>query len=269
MRILGIDFETAGTRQEGIFRAVEVGFAIYDTTSKRLESSHGYLLNDLKITKDLNDVDLENYYMIPKEVSEIHGIDTNSVIQRGKTPLYFLADLVQEDLYQVDAIMVWNGYFFDKPLMIDIVDRFMIPEYSSLREQLLSLPWIDLKLDGAYKYRLDHEAADRGILSAYPHMGLADVITMFRVLDHDLEKNIKDIYTLFAISETPFVIAEANTQYHERELAKKAGFKWNPTLKVWWKLIREYDIEHQSSSWGFNVSTRVATPEIYDSYFKY
>ena len=267
MRILGIDFETAGTKKEGVFRAVEVGFAVFNAETLRIESSHGYLLNDLKISLGPDTSDLENYYQIPEKITEIHGLTTDVVLARGKDPLYFLADLVQEDLYQIDAIMVWNGYFFDRPLLFDMVTRFFAAEYQTLSEQLTLVPWLDLKLDGGYKYRLDHEAADRGILSAYPHMGLADVITMFRVLKHDMETKKQDIYALFSRAESPFVIVKANTTYHEKDLAKAQGFRWNSELRVWWKLLREKDLI--GLELPFTIETQIATSDIYEKYFSY
>lgn len=266
MKILGLDFETAGTRSTGHFRAVEVGFAILNTETKRAEVTHGYFLNDLLKEKDLSPQDIENHFEIPKEVTEIHKLTTKDVFENGKSIDFFVTDLVCLPLYDIDAIMVWNGYFFDRPLLFDILDRSVYSEkIAELIKVLKELPWIDLKHDLKFKHKLDHEAADRGILSAYPHMALADVITMFRLFNHT-NVNIED---LLKIAESHFVIVRAKTTYDEREKPKKENFRWNPAQKCWWRLMRLNEQFEARQNWTFDVEVLAASPEIVDSYMRY
>ena len=219
MRILGIDFETAGTRQTGHFRAVEVGMALLNTDTKRIEFSAGYLVNDLLKSKDLSPHDIENHFEIPEEVSKIHKLTLQDVFKQGRDPLHVFSDIILMDTASIDAIMVWNGYFFDRPLLFDLIARNFKDEKSQTIEKWLrEISWIDLKHDMNFKNKLDHEAADKGILSAYPHMALADVITMFKLYN---TLQVDENWLVNVQGKSPFAIVKAKTTYEEREKPKK------------------------------------------------
>ena len=260
MKILGIDFESAGTRKQGHYRAVEVGYGVYNTASNRLEMCQGYFLNDLAVQPTSEDV-FPAYLEIPEEVSKIHHIKTEEVIKYGKPTTEFISDMALTLLYDVDAIMVWNGLFFDIPLLHDIIKRTFQNLDNYAIKRLLSLPVIDLKVDGLFKEKLNHTAADYGILAFFPHMGIADVITMFQVL----HASKLDVNHLLEKAKSPMVISFAVCDFDTKDLAKEQGYKYCKIYdNSWWKLHRESEYIADKEQYKFATWYQLATAEMLD-----
>ncbi len=55
-------------------------------------------------------------------------------------------------------------------------------------------------------------------------------------------------------AQSPTIVVQAHQARHENDLAKKAKFRWYPEKKMWWKFVKEMDLESFVKSVTFDVS---------------
>jgi hypothetical protein len=144
-----------------------------------------------------------------------------------------------------DYIIGYNVRRFDREILWSWVER----ESRLLPEKL----WIDLYADLPWQVpmgKLSHVAADHGILNLFPHSALADCQTVLALggkYDWDL---------LVKRAQSPIVILRSRQGRNENDLVKEAPFKfrWNPDKKIWWKPVKQQDVDEVINAAGFEIS---------------
>jgi len=49
-------------------------------------------------------------------------------------------------------------------------------------------------------------------------------------------------------------VVQSHQSRHENDLVKKLQFRWNPDRKIWWKAVKEMDIEQLKKDASFALS---------------
>ncbi|MDA4129152.1 MAG: 3'-5' exonuclease [Thaumarchaeota archaeon] len=232
MITLGLDFETTGLNPEGD-RVLEVGAALYSTGQKKVLESAGYLV--------------KSSVPVSEHVTAITGITQSAVDKFGyesKDALEALLDLAD----QADAFLGQNVVRFDK--------RFL---ENWARREGLAFPnklWIDSRTDlpGTEGKHLNYMAADEGFLNLFPHSALTDVLTVIKLTQrHDFNKIVER-------AQSPTVVLLGHQKREDNNLAKARKFSWNGDYRVWWKTVKQLDVEAEVVAAKFDIS--FAPPEI-------
>lgn len=242
MIILSLDFETTGLDVVED-RPIEVGAALYTTGQNRLLETAGYLVKSDKT--------------ITSEITEITGITQAAVNKFGyesRTGLDNLLAMIQV----ADAFIGQNVIRFDKRVLETWGQR----EKVAIPEKL----WIDTRTD-LVNYRtkkpvegkhLGYMAADAGFLNLFPHGAITDCLTVLKLVDHYAPGNQFDLVVERAKSPTLVLIAKVS--FADNQLAKDRKFRWNPGYKIWWKTVKQLDLDEEVAQAKFDIS--IAGPEI-------
>lgn len=234
MKLLGLDFETTGVDIETL-RVTEVGAVLYDWD----------LMVPIEVQADLvKEADLRKLDDI---IVELTGITDEMIYKYGKDPLEVITRLVGL-IDKADYIVAHNGNEFDRP----ILDRFIKRNTpANIEINAKKIHWIDTMTDIDYPRKigtrkLEDLAGRHGFLNPFPHRAFTDVMAMMKILDnYNLEKVIE-------ISHSPTVRYNAMVDYHARDVAKRAGFKWDTVERVWFYTVKEcFVTEELLASWDF------------------
>jgi DNA polymerase III epsilon subunit-like protein len=226
MIVLALDFETTGLNVVED-RVIEVGAILWSSGQQKCLESTGFLVqSDVPITP---------------EVTTITGITQAAVDRFGYEPKDAL-DNVLDLATQADAIAGHNVIRFDKRVLEEWAKRHQV----TIPDKL----WIDTTADlpGAKFGTLSHVAADHGFLNLFPHSALADCQTVVKLLQ------MYDIVDVVARSKSPTIAIRSHQDRANNQDAKKLKFRWEPERKVWWKLIKEMDLEEFAKAAPFNIS---------------
>ena len=237
MLILGIDLETGGSFDaplEDNF-ITELGAVLWDTET----NTPVQMINSL--------IDCKRD--ICQEAEDYTGISTEMARTYGKKMHLVLEDL-KPMFDQCNYVLAHNGLRFDKP----ILDEVFPCNHRT---------WIDSLIDVPYpknctSKNLTYLAGFHKILNCFQHRAITDVLTMFEVVSK------YDWQTIIAVADTPIVRARAIMAAPnwksatsmaafnvEKDLVKKAGFKWDATNKTWEIETRELLIGQRSQEWDF------------------
>lgn len=216
MHYIAFDLETTGldTQNDEI---IELGFALYD----------------LAYTSP---VLMRSFFVIPKgpitqEITDITGITPNHVDCFGvplDEAIYDLISIVSA--YEVKYLVGHNALDFDYPMLKSNCER------AGLEFPPINI--VDTKVDLPFEKNpkslsLIYLAAERGFVNPFPHRALFDAMTCAKLLSfYDIEK-------VLASSESPLVEIRADVRFEQRDLAKKAGYNWDPERKIWAKKVRQ------------------------------
>jgi DNA polymerase III alpha subunit (gram-positive type) len=232
MILLGMDFETTGLDREAD-RIIEVGLILYSTGQKKCLESSGYLVR--------SDVP------VSERITQLTGITQAAVNKFGyesRNALESFLDLAD----QAEAFVGQNIIQFDKLFLENWCRR----EKLKMPEKL----WIDTRTDlpGIESKHLGYMAADAGFLNLFPHSALSDVQTVIKLVGmHDIEKVVER-------AKSPNVVLQGRQPQSDNELAKSRKFKWNPDYKIWWKVVKQMDVDEEVKAAPFDVS--FASPEV-------
>jgi len=235
--LLSLDFETTGVDPYND-RIIEVGAVLYSTGQHKSLENFGCLVKTDKI--------------ITPEITGITGITQSAVDKFGYESIEAL-DILQQMVYSADCFIGYNCRRFDKRVYEQWVS---LHNYTAAPK-----PWIDVFMDlpiGVPVGKLSHTAADHGILNLFPHSALADAQTVIAVASK------YDPNLLLSRAQSPVVIAIAKTSRSENDLVKKAKFRWNPGRKIWWKALKQNDVDAFKRLVPFNVefNTELTTEEL-------
>jgi DNA polymerase-3 subunit epsilon len=224
--LLSLDFETTGLDFEKD-RIIEIGAILYSTTQKKCLDSVGRLVQtDVPITS---------------EITEITNIHPAAVTRFG-----YEQDSAFEVLeYMATACDAIAGHNIKR------FDMRMANKWASMMQRVLpQRTIIDTMIDikGHEGKKLTYLAADHGVLNLFPHSALADAQTVLSIIE---KYDINDIVNR---AKTPTVYIQARQSRDQNELAKKAKFRWNPMHKIWWKPVKETDVDDLSRSCPFPIS---------------
>lgn len=228
MIILAYDTETTGldvTKD----RVIEVGMILYTTTRRRVLEATSFLV---KSDKALDD-----------EITNVTGI-TQSMLDRFGYDSDTAFDTVTEWFNQAEALVTQNGPRFDRR----ITESWGKQHNKTLQEKL----WIDTYSDipGVEGKKLEYMAADEGFLPMDKHSALADAQTALRIFSN----HVGDINGIVERAKSPTLVIQSHQDRSNNADAKKLKFRWNPDAKIWWKAVKEMDLEGFAKTCPFDVS---------------
>jgi DNA polymerase III alpha subunit (gram-positive type) len=213
MIVVGLDLEATGLDKIKD-RPIEVGMALWTTKYNRSLDTRAFLVQSdgVKVTD---------------EITEITGINQGMVDRFGYNP----AEAFEETMYFVDqaeAIVVFNGRRFDIPMMAQwgsrikkqFPDKFVIDLFE------------DLPMRGQEQITM---CAKLGIYYD-PHEAGADVGAMLRLMG---KFNFETVLTR---AKSPVVVVQSMQDRSNNAAAKRHKFRWNPERKIWWKAVKEMDL---------------------------
>jgi DNA polymerase-3 subunit epsilon len=215
MLVLGLDLEST-TFDLDILRITEFGTVLYDT--------------DLKCPIEVQaDIVYEPDIKLPMDpfVVGLTGITDQMVQNYGKSPKEVLERFFS--LYErADYVVAHNGNEFDCPALGRFIKRY--------ESELSHIPepkhWIDTMIDLPYgEYvttrKLEDLTGRHGFLNPFPHRAFTDVMSMLRIMsEYPMEQVLE-------ISHSPTLVFKANVDYHDREVAKAAKFRWDSGTRRW------------------------------------
>jgi DNA polymerase-3 subunit epsilon len=210
--VLGYDLETTSADPETC-QIVEMGLVFWDTELKSILIAESLLVRDAKISP---------------ENQAIHGI-TEPMCQ---TVGLYEHDAVRKflDYAQVSYIVSHNGNKFDNIIMKRLFKQYGVT--------FLDKGWIDTLTDIPYPdsiktRKLTHLAAEHGFINPFPHRALFDVMTMLKIMGcYDFEEIVK-------LSKEPIVRLVAIIDFHQKDMVKALGFKWDSGFKYWYMDLKE------------------------------
>lgn len=232
MLLLSLDFETTGLDRNSD-RIIEVGAVLYSTTQGQQLMTQGYLV--------------DHEVPISEEITKITGIKKGMIDRFGlssKTGLTMLLNMVD----MCEAIIGQNIVDFDMPFL----ENWVLREKEILSPRLV----IDTKTDlpGAESKHLGYMAADHGFLNPFPHRAVSDCMTVLKLASfYDIEKVVER-------AKSPRIYLAAEVTFENNYLAKKRQYKWHPDLKMWWKVVKELDLETEIKEAPFTVHRIAPVP---------
>ena len=217
MLVLGIDVDTTGLNpaQDEI---IELGAVVWDVEQKKPMQ----LLSDLILI----------HGSVSPEITEITGISNADLKASGLAPEDSYKKLLAMSS-QCDYVVAHNGRDFDKPF----VDR-ALKEF----ELSLDLPWLDTLYDVPYAVKISsrklvHLCAEHGFLNPFSHRAVFDVLSMMTVFSQYDFAEIEEMY------KSPQRKLIAKVSFEEKDKAKRAGFRWDPSERVWYKNLKECQLK--------------------------
>jgi len=143
-----------------------------------------------------------------------------------------------------DAWIGHNVLRFDKQML----EAWAAREGRTIPSKL----WIDTMTDlpGVEGKKLTYLAADHGLINPFPHSALADCQTVVKIVEnYNIEEVVKR-------ASSTVVILQAHHDRNENEKAKGAKFRWHPDRKIWWKAVKDIDMQEFTKTLPFDVSVR-------------
>ncbi len=211
MLLLGTDTETTGLDKDNNV-IIEVAAVLYDFEDKFYAEMVSFLSNP--------GVELDEI------IKEITGIQDKHLIKYSTDRWA----QVQEMHDKCDYVVAHNAPFdvgflekkinFNKPVIDTLVD-IPWPKHTNTR-------------------KLKYAATDHGFANNFAHRALFDVVTMLQIL------SCYDINVVIERSKSRLIKIIAQTSYEDRQLAKDAGFYWDPDIKKWSKKMKELDYHYNN-----------------------
>lgn len=239
MLVLALDFETTGLDRNSD-RITEVGAVLYSTTQARCLLSSAYMV--------------DNQVAVSKEITAMTGISKGMIDKFGlasKIALTALLGMIEMS----EAIAGQNFVEFDMPFL----ENWCAREGETLPPRLL----IDTKTDlpGIDPKHLGYMAADAGFLNPFPHSALSDCLTVLKLISlHDGKRYPTTFDDIVARASSPRVYIKAHVSFDNNKLAKKRKYAWRPEERLWFKCIKEMDLEQEIKDAPFDISRIAAIP---------
>jgi len=232
--VMGIDLETTGLDETECV-ITEFSGIIWDTDKN-------VMLNG--VTALIKSDGLE----VPEFITKLTGIDSD-MIPRGISKEACLGSVKTLTAnIKLDYLVAHNAPFEQK-----FLKGFWGEEFN--------LPWIDTKVDIPFPFdanalSLIDIAARHGILNPFPHRAMPDVMTMMMVLS---QYDFKEVER-YALAEEVTLIAKI--PFHLKDKAKELGYRWNPTTKEWYKIIKDFQLEEELKKGRVVNAQQVAVQEV-------
>lgn len=240
MILLSFDLETTGldvTKD----KPIEVGAILYSTSQKKALESAGYLVKaDIPVTE---------------EITKLTGISQAAVNKFGYESEDALETVLQMAALS-EAIIGQNVIRFDKRILETWAKR----HGKTVPEKL----WIDTRTDlpGVEGGKLKYMIADAGLPpNKHQHSALSDCQDVLDLVDGYAARPYggvvdekKYIDLMVERAKAPLLILRAHVSFQENALAKKRKYTWFPTKKYWVKIVKQSDLESETSHKEFDVT---------------
>jgi DNA polymerase III alpha subunit (gram-positive type) len=213
MIVTGLDIEATGLDKVKD-RPIEIGLSLWTTKYNRSLDTRALLIQSDGVT-------------VTDEITGITGINQQMCDKFGYTP----AEAYDEAMYFVDrgdAVVAFNGCRFDVPMMHSWAKRIN----KVFPDKFVIDPFTDLPMRGQ---ELITMCAKMGIYYD-PHEAGADVGAMLRLM----AKFPFEI--VLERAKSPMVVVRSLQDRSNNDAAKKFKFRWNPDRKIWWKAVKQLDI---------------------------
>jgi DNA polymerase-3 subunit epsilon len=213
MIVVGLDIESTGLDKVKD-RPIEIGVTLWTTKYNRGLDTRALLVQSDGVP-------------VTAEITEITGITQDMCDKFGYAP----EEAYDEAMYFVDradAIVAFNGIRFDIPMMKEWAKRIQ----KQFPDKLIIDPSVDLPMRSQ---ELITMCAKMGIYYD-PHEAGADVGAMLRLMSKF------DFNGVLARSKSPVVVVRSMQGRNENDKVKKHKFRWNPDRKIWWKAVKEIDL---------------------------
>jgi DNA polymerase-3 subunit epsilon len=230
MLVVGFDCETTGldVAEE---RMTEVGAVLWDTDAKAPVCFYSQLIQGPIMSEMIIELTGIQQWMLDK-----YG-------QQPRTVFHQLHDFIMEG----EAIVAHNGKRFDFPFLKNEFERYELP--------MPELVLVDTSVDVPYPAKIEtrkqvHLAAEHGFVNPFPHRALTDVLTMLTTMSK------YDFNEVFAMAQTPDITLRALVSFHNKDLAKNTGYRYQGESKTWQKVIKESRLNHEeelAKSKGFDI----------------
>lgn len=226
MILLSYDVEATGLDKQKD-RIIEMGLVLYSTGQQKILESAGFLVQS-------------DGAPISEEITGITGITQAAVDRFGHDPVDALEDF-SWFVEQADAIIAHNGTRFDKPMTENAFAR----KLSAIPEKVAEKLWVDTMVDipGVKGEQLITMCAKAGILLSGAHSALIDATGTLGMAQYHAQAPEKSFEKIIERAQSPVVLVQSHQERFKNDEVKKFKFRWNPTLKIWWKAVKEMDLE--------------------------
>ena len=214
MIIIGFDLESTGLDLVKD-RPIEMAAMLWSTKMNRSVDSEAVLVQADGVP-------------VSAEITEITGITQAAVDKFGYEPSDAF-EILTSFIDQAEAVATFNGRRFDIPMSKEWASRVK----STFPEKL----HIDLSTDLPMRSQeLITMCAKKGFL--YPaHEALGDVGGMLKLM------SMFPFDIVLQRAKSPMIVVQSKQSFNENNKVKKHKFRWNPDLKIWWKAIKEMDLD--------------------------
>ena len=238
MLVLGLDLETT-TFDQDLLRVTELGAVLYDTELKC----------PIEVQADLV-LEADTSFPMDPFVIKLTGITDDMLRNYGKKPTAVLDKFVE--LYnRAEYVVAHNGNEFDRPAMQRFIGRYsdtmkVLPEPKHWIDTMIDLPYDEL----INTRKLQDLTGRHGFLNPFPHRAFTDVMSMMRVLfEYDFDQVLE-------ISHSPELVFQAKVDFHNKDVAKAAKFRWDSGSRRWLYKMKKYFLDQEKyeagTLWDFN-----------------
>lgn len=231
---MAYDIETTGLDKEKD-RIIEVGLALYSTGQHRILESAGFLVKSDGVP-------------ITPEITEITGITQAAVDRFGYEQDEALTDIISWFGRGADAVVAHNGIRFDMPVTFNSLKRLGIHcPMPLVIDTMTDIP-------GVKGEQLVTMCAKVGFVNRQ-HSAEDDAKSVLTLMSLHNEKSSKTSFdAMLERAKSPTVIVQSHQDRSDNKAAKKLKFRWNPDYKVWWKAVKEMDINELMTKATFEIS---------------
>lgn len=234
MLILGLDFESDHFDPETT-KVTELGLVLWDTVRSQPVEIYSSLVKEVG-REPLSQI-----------IQDITGIDDDMIETYGRSPYDVISSFLS--MYsKADYVLAHNGTNFDRPLMRNFLGRYL-----SEGEKKLLTPkhWLDSLTDIEYPATCSHKNMTylQGfykVVNPFAHRAVTDVLTMLTIVDKNFVWD-----DIIEISHSPTTRFIAEVDYHNRDVAKDAGFKWDAAKRIWFKDMKQIFIDRKNVTFDF------------------
>jgi DNA polymerase-3 subunit epsilon len=236
MKILGIDVETTGldANENSI---TEIAWAIFDTDDyTKPYAARSFLTG----TND----------EISEFITGLTGINS-SHMEKADTLNEALGALLKDiEQFGIKYVVAHNGQFDINFLNAGFIKCGMGIPVLELIDTAQDIPYPDEITTRTLRFL----AVEHGFMNPFPHSAIFDVFCMMKIVAfYHFDDIIK-------YKNEPTYIIAADVNFHTKEPAKKAGFKWQELNgkvydKTWVKAVkhRKYDKESETYTFGHRI----------------
>jgi len=165
---------------------------------------------------------------IPPEITKLTGITSEQT--KGQSINWCL---VKETLSKVDVVVAHNASF----------DRSFLEQRVELAgthcHWVCSIKHIDWPKLGYKTSALNYLAADHGFVNPFSHRAVFDCATTFNIIAKHVDSMIARSYL------KEILIKACYAPFESKDLLKAKNYRWDPTEKVWSRVVVESELEEE------------------------